>query len=157
MADIRNFYSEDDQKNSFEAIPEGRYLAVIRETAMKPTKAGGEYLEIKFEIVDGPYRSINVFARLNLNNQNATAVKIARGDFAAIREATGVLKPADSVELHNIPLEIKVVCVKGEYNGHETIKNEIKGYYRRGTAPVAEQQAASEATNPATAGGWNPN
>ena len=34
-------------------------------------------------------------------------VKIARGELSAICRAVGVMQPRDSVELHNVPLEIK--------------------------------------------------
>ena len=46
---------------------------------MKPTKTGnGQYLQLAFEIIEGEYKNRKVWARLNLENANADAVRIAR-------------------------------------------------------------------------------
>ena len=73
-----------------------------------------------------------LWARLNLDNPNATAVQIARAELSAICRAVGVLAPNDSVELHNLPLVIHVRCKKRKDTGELT--NEIKGL-REGIAP----------------------
>ena len=43
------------------------------------SKRTGHFLKLTFEIVDGPHKSVKQFARLNLDNPNATATQIARG------------------------------------------------------------------------------
>lgn len=43
-------------------------------------------------------------------------VKIARGELSAVCRAVGVMAPKDSVELHNIPLEINVGLKKRDDN-----------------------------------------
>jgi hypothetical protein len=67
-----------------------------------------------------------LWARLNLDNPNATAVTIARAELSAICRAVGVLAPKDSVELHNLPLVIHVKCKKWDDTGELT--KEVKGY-----------------------------
>src|SRR5690625_518331 len=93
----------------FEPIPAGKYLVAITESEKKPTTSGGgEYLQLTFKILEGPCKDRLRWARLNLKNANATAVKIARGELSAICRAVGVMKPRDSVDLHNLPLIITV-------------------------------------------------
>ena len=54
------------------------------------------------------FKGRNLWARLNLDNPNEIAVKIARAELSALCRAVGVLEPKDSVELHNLPLVISV-------------------------------------------------
>jgi hypothetical protein len=143
MADLRGFDANQVEPTSdFEAIPAGKYLAVITESEMKPNKAGtGHYLQLAFQIVDGPYKNRFLWARLNLDNPNATAVQIARAELSAICRAVGVLAPNDSVELHNLPLLVHVRCKKREDTGD--IGNEIKGYSKKESPPVNTQVPAN--------------
>ncbi|GIW85379.1 MAG TPA: DUF669 domain-containing protein [Dehalococcoidia bacterium] len=140
MADLRGFDANHVEPTSdFDPIPAGKYLAVITESEMKPNKANtGHFLQLTFQIVEGPYKNRYLWARLNLDNPNATAVQIARAELSAICRAVGVLAPNDSVELHNLPLVISVKCKKRDDTGE--ITNEIKGYTKK------------EALQPGTAG-----
>mgnify|MGYP001004380629 FL=1 len=132
MANLNNFDANNvDPSVALDPIPAGKYIAVITETEMKPTKAGGgKYLQLTFQIVDGDHKGRLVWARLNLENKSEMTVKIARGELSAICRAVGVMAPKDSVELHNIPLEINVGLKKRDDNGEFT--NVIKGYAKKG-------------------------
>lgn len=124
----------------FDPIPAGKYLAVITESEIKPNKAGtGSYLQFTFQIIEGEYKGRFLWARLNLDNPNATAVKIARGELSAICRAVGVMQPKDSVELHDLPLTISVKCKKRPDTGE--IQNEIKGYEKKDAASGKPIQA----------------
>ncbi|HOD84941.1 MAG TPA: DUF669 domain-containing protein, partial [Phycisphaerae bacterium] len=128
-------------------IPAGKYLAAITESEMKATKTGaGSYLQMTFTVLDGEYKNRMLWARLNLNNPNATAVKIARSELSALCRAVGVLQPRDSVELHNIPLLITVKLKKREDTGELT--NEIKGFEPKASAAGQPQQAPASDTTP---------
>jgi len=49
---------------------------MITDSEMKPTRNGdGRYLQLTFQILEGPYKNRFVWARLNLHNANETAVK----------------------------------------------------------------------------------
>ena len=137
MANLNNFDANNvDPSVALDPIPAGKYIAVITETEMKPTKAGGgKYLQLTFQIVDGEYKGRLVWARLNLENKSEMTVKIARGELSAICRAVGVMAPKDSVELHNIPLEINVGLKKRDDNGEFT--NVIKGYGKKGGGGAA--------------------
>ena len=148
MAYLNNFDANTvDPASSFDPIPAGKYIAAIAESEMKPTKNGnGHYLEMTFDILDGQYKGRKVWARLNLDNPNATAVQIARGELSAICRAVGVMQPQDSIELHNLPLSIKVTCKKRDDTGE--ITNEIKGYEKK-EAALQNSVATPRATAPA--------
>ncbi len=143
MANLHGFNAHEvEPTTEFDPIPAGKYLAVITESEMKPTKAGtGSYLQLTFELLEGQYKSRHLWARLNLDNPNDTAVKIARAELSAICRAVGVMSPNDSVELHNLPLLITVRCKKREDTGE--IANEIKGYAKKEAAAGQPVQATA--------------
>jgi len=148
MADLGNFNANEVEPNtSFDPIPAGKYLAAITASEMKATKNGqGSYLQLTFTLLEGEYKNRLLWARLNLNNPNATAVKIARSELSAICHAVGVMQPKDSVELHNLPLVITVKLKKREDTGELT--NEIKGYEPKSAAAGRPQQAPAADNTP---------
>jgi hypothetical protein len=144
MATINFNANEVEPSSSFDAIPAGKYLAVITNSDEKKTKKGdGAYLQFEFEIVEGEYKNRRLWARLNMKNDNAETVRIARADLAAICRAVNVMQPRDTIELHNLPLTI---VVKYRKNQDDEIVNEIKGY-----APKASLSGAVSATPATTA------
>lgn len=108
-------------------VPAAWYNAMIDESEMKPTKDGmGDYLELRFNIIDGMYAGRKVYERLNMRNSNATAQEIGHGTLSAICYATGVMQVQDSQQLHGQPMKIKVKLkpAKGDYDA----SNEITSY-----------------------------
>ena len=148
MANLNGFNAtEVEPTTTFEPLPAGKYLAAITESEMKPTKSGsGSYLQMTFTILEGEYKGRILWARLNLNNPNATAVKIARSELSAICHAVGVMQPRDSVDLHNLPLVITVKLKKREDTGK--LANEIKGYAPKDVAAGQPQQAPVASNTP---------
>ncbi|MDD5698890.1 MAG: DUF669 domain-containing protein [Victivallaceae bacterium] len=138
MATLNFNAHEVEPSVAFEAVPAGKYIAVIVDSEIKQTKSGnGNYLELTFEITEGEYKGRKVWARLNIDNPNADAVKIARGELSAICRAVNVMTPNDSVDLHNLPLEINVKCKKRDNS--DEISNEIKGYAAK-SVPVTSSE-----------------
>ena len=128
MADLNGFDANTvDPAAEFEPVPAGKYPAAITESEMKATKAGtGNYLQLTFQIIEGDFKGRHLWSRLNLDNPNDLAVKIARAELSAICHAVGVMAPGDSSELHDLPLQISVKC--GKRSDTDEIVNEIKGY-----------------------------
>lgn len=135
MAHLNNFdASQVEPSVALQPIPAGPYIAIITESESKATKAGdGRYLQLTFQIIEGEHKGRLVWARLNLENKNQTAVEIARAELSAICRAVGVMKPNDSAALHNIPLEITVGLKRRDDTGE--LGNVIKGYARRESSP----------------------
>jgi hypothetical protein len=144
MSNLNGFNANNvDPATDFEPIPAGKYLAVITDSEMKPTKSGsGHYLELTFQVIDGQYKNRLLWSRLNLDNPNAQAVQIAQGELSAICRAVGVMQPKDSIELHNLPLLVTVKCKKRDDTGD--VVNEIRGYAKKEAANGVPQQ---ETTN----------
>ena len=85
MSTINFNANEVEPSTGYDPIPVGKYQAVITESEMKPTKTGnGQYLQLEFEIIEGDYKNRKIWARLNLENANTDAVRIARADLSAI-------------------------------------------------------------------------
>lgn len=143
MANLNGFNANEvDPATDFEPVPAGKYLTVITDSEMKPTKSGnGHYLELTFQVIEGQYKNRLLWARLNLDNPNELAVQIARGELSSICRAVGVMQPKDSVELHNLPLLVTVKCKKREDTGD--VVNEIKGYAKKDAGQGQPQQAAT--------------
>lgn len=143
MPSLNGFNANEVEPSAgFEPIPAGKYIAAITKSEMKETKSGGgKYLELTFTVLDGEHRNRLVWARLCLEHPNQETVRIARGQLSAICRAVGVLQPRDSVDLHNIPLQIAVSCKKRKDTGE--LGNEIKGFAAKSSAAGVPQQATS--------------
>lgn len=149
MADLGGYDASQVKDSEFEALPAGEYRAVMTESERKKTKDGSsELLQVKLQIIDGPFKNRTVIDRFNLWNKNPQATTIAQQQFKKVCEAVNILKPADSSALHMKPLMIKL-AVK-EYDGKE--QNEVKGY-----KACLPQSSSAPAEKTATAGkpaGW---
>ena len=148
MANLGGFDAREvEPQVGFEPIPADKYLAVVTASQMKETKAGdGHYLELTFQVIEGEYKGRNLWARLNLDNANETAVKIARAELSAVCRAVGEMTPKDSHELHDLPLVVSVKLKKRDDTGEMT--NEIKGYEKKEAAEGQPQQATADGCSP---------
>ena len=147
MANLAGFDANTvEPAADFEPIPAGQYLAVITNAEKKPTKSGtGAYLELTFQVIEGEYKGRLLWARLNIENPSAMAVKIALGELSAVCRAVGVLQPKDSCELHNLPL---VISVKQKADSEGELRNEIKGFARKESTNPAKPAQAQSSTPP---------
>jgi hypothetical protein len=135
MANLNGFNANNvDPTADFNPIPAGKYLAVITDSEMRPTKSGsGHYLEFTFQVIEeGPHKGRRLWSRLNLVNPSAQAVGIAQAELSAVCRAVGHMQPVDSSELHDVPL----VVIVGHKTRNDTgeIVNEIRGYAKADAA-----------------------
>ena len=146
MAEL-NFDAEKVEPNtgSLDPVPAGDYIGMFVDSEFKATKnQAGEYLQLVAEIVEGPHRGRRLFERLNLKNQNETAVKIAEGTLSAICRSVNVMRPKDSAELHNKPFLMSVV-VEERNDKAGTFSNKIHSYKAANAAPTASATTAPTA------------
>ena len=126
------FVPEETEDMEFKPLKAGWYPAELVKSELKITKdKKGKYLSFQFKVTEDANDESSegrfVFTNLNIVNANKTAVKIAHSDLKAICEAVGHEgELEDTVDLHNIPLMIKV-SYKPETPDWPA-KNEIKGY-----------------------------
>jgi len=112
MADLRGFDANKVEPSvPMEAIPAGKYLAMVTASEMKPNKAGmGQFLELVFTIIEGEHKNRQTWERLNLSHPNEMTVRLASASLSALCRAVGIMTPNDSCELHDLPLVLKVRC-----------------------------------------------
>lgn len=157
MASLQGFdASQVPEQQEFSALPEGQYVVIATASEMKPTKSGtGAYLQFTFEVLDGPCKGRKLWARLNLQNPNQTAVDIAQRELGAICRAVGIIKPNDSSELHNRPL---MVTVGVEVDDKKREGNIIKKYEAvsggAAAAPIPTSRPAAPAAAAPAAAPW---
>lgn len=143
MADLGNFdATQVEPTKDFELIPDNTWVeAMISESEMKSTTKGGKYLKLVMDIVAGPFKGYHLWENLNLVNANATCVQIAKGKLSSICRAAGVMRVTDSVQLHNLPMMVKVGLEKGDDG---VTRNKVKDYKpRQQVGPMMDQAVAA--------------
>lgn len=94
------------------AVPAGDYLVVIIASQEKQTKAGnGSYLSLTLEIIDGPHKGDTIWSMVTLRNPSVAAVRMGERTLSSICRAVGKLAPADSTDLHDVPIIVTVELV----------------------------------------------
>lgn len=157
MAQLHRDFDANDvpAADPFEVLPDNTLVtAVLQRSEMKPTSKGdGHYLSLEFLVIEGKYEGRRFFDRLNLDNPNEQAVKIAERSLSALCRAAGKLKVSDSEELHDIPVVLKlgVDPARGEYEARNKVKNYLPvENTRSGTdsKPGESQKAGGKPTAP---------
>ena len=134
-----NAKDHDEYLGELPVVPEGKYLAIIESSIEKPVKGNpnNKYLELRFQVVEGAHQGAKLWARLNLVNSNATAVKIAQQELGAICRAVNLPTPNDSADLHDLPLVLSVrVSRRGDTGA---LRNEIKAYFSKNSQEAEPQ------------------
>lgn len=129
LIDINMDGVEESGAGEYSLLPDGKYLAIMTKSEVVPTKAGtGKMLKATFTIFDEKYAGRLVFHNFNIENQSEKAQQIGLGQLKSCYLAMGLKNlPADSSELHDLPLVIKVGKSKPSEGYAE--RNEIKGWY----------------------------
>ena len=153
-------------QEAFAVIPAGKYKAQIVASEIRATNNGnGQYLWFEIEILEGDCQGRKLWDRLNLWNDNATAVEIAQRTLSAMCHATGQLHIQDSEALHFKPMLVTVrvrPAGPGKDGKQYDASNEIRGYeaasggapQQMAAAPVAAPTAAPAPAPSAAAMPW---
>lgn len=146
-----------DPTVDFEHVPAGRYTAEITDSDMRDNSKGtGEYLWLEFTILDGPYAGQKLWTQLNLVNPSTQSVEIAERELSAICHATGKLRVQDSIELHNIPLQINVKVKSDPEYGLQNVIRSYKEINTNGSRQSAHVPVKSHAPVAAVTGTSTP-
>ena len=150
MAQIPMSFNPDEvepqEPMEFARVPDAWYAMKIVTSDVKATKNGrGRYLALDFVIVEGPHIGKRFTERMNIVNDNAKTVEIAKGQLSALCRSAGVGgELGDSVRLHEIPVDVKL-GTEGPQNGYDA-KNKFTGFKPLGTnSRSPEAQAAQVA------------
>ncbi len=161
MPMLPSAFKADDHEDmgSFDPIPEGDYNAKIVESEMCLTNKAkeaddpslGQYLKLKFEVMDGKSKGRSFYRNLNLVNKSAKAVEIASKELGSICKAIGLVGVEDSGELHDKPMMAKLYIKPGDANYGP--KNEVKNYKAyEGPSEDASPEASDKKSAPASTG-----
>lgn len=144
-----------DPATPFEVLPVGKYAVIVSATEMKQTKAGdGYYLECEYTVTEGAHEGRRLWSRHNISNPNAKAEQIARQELSAICHAVGILKVADSAELHDRPLVIEVGLEKNKQNGEDV--NRVRAWMPAAAGTKAPETFSQAKPAPAAPAGKAP-
>jgi hypothetical protein len=114
----------EERSNSFDPLPAGEYEMMIVKSETKPTKANtGHYLELEMHVISGQHSGRRHWERLNLDNPNHQAVKIAQESLAKLCMAIGIDDVEDSEQLHDQPFVAEIGIDK-----KDSTRNVIWGY-----------------------------
>lgn len=155
---------EAEKSIGFDPLPAGNYRVMLIDSEVKETKAGGFYLNAKFELNGNPQFDGRVlFHKFNVVNANATAVSIGLGQIKDFSTAVGKLnwyeelKTVDSWEagqaklnnmfndLGNIAVDVKVSLKHDEKYGDQ---NDIKRFKPVSSGDVAVVSSKKTSSNP---------
>lgn len=132
------------RENNFELLPAGWYTAQVTESEIVPLKSGqGQALKLTFEVLQDGYRNRKVWARLNIQHRGSPeAERIANEQLRELCESVGVVRMADTVELHNKPVQIKVKVRVSNDPQYED-QNEVNAFKPVGGSPAHGQAIAA--------------
>lgn len=128
MANMQGYDASNGQTmDDRDCLPAGEYVAVIvkSERVESKRKPGNFYLNLEFDVTDGPCAGRKFWTMINLWNQNSEAVEIAQREMNSICHAVGKLRVNDSEELHGIPMRVTLKVVEDPQYGPS---NRVKGY-----------------------------
>lgn len=134
-----------EPQTAFKPIPEGNYLALIKEASEEPTKKrDGKMLVLGLKILkEGPGKGRELKWRLNLENPNPQAVEIGHAQLSAVCRAIGVAVPKRCGDFVGKSLEIKVKVTRRNDKPDE-LTNEVAGVVLPDAAPAAGAPAAAQ-------------
>lgn len=153
----QKFVASDVPQSEYKLLPEGEYVLQIVGSEIKPTAKGGTQLVIDFTVVGSQFDGAVLKERLNIVNDNQTAVEIAFQTLAKIVSAVGLDAINDSSELHGKKLIGKIVVKKGTgtYTATDGTQkpsadqNQIKSFHAvalgQTTPTIAQAQPATAA------------
>lgn len=141
----------EERSNSFGPLPAGEYEMMIVKSETKPTKANtGHYLELEMHVISGQHSGRRHWERLNLDNPNQQAVKIAQESLAKLCMAIGIDDVEDSEQLHDQAFVAEIGIDK-----KDDTRNVIWGYQSIGghinNAPPKPAPAPAASAAPAKA------
>lgn len=144
----------EERSNSYGPLPAGEYEMMIVKSETKPTKAmTGHYLELEMHVISGEHSGRRHWERLNLDNPNQQAVKIAQESLAKLCIAIGADDVEDSEALHDQPFVAEVGIDKKDDQrnviwGYKAITGQVSNAKPKSAPPPAPSAAPAKAAKP---------
>lgn len=158
----------EETRTDFSPIPAGAYTAIITDAEVKTSKAGGNYVNVRWDITGPEYKGRVLFDIINVQHSNPTVVGIGLGQIKTLCSAAGAkgekyyeaLKAAANWQeaeamlnqLHsvvgNIPMELQVVIEDNEKYGPQNRIKRVKPPTAQEAAPAAQGKKADKGKMP---------
>lgn len=113
---------------AYGVMPEGKYLVIADHAEVKTTKHGtGEYISVKFKILDGEYEGRTIFHMFNVKNPSDESVRIGREQLKAFINCAGSKMTVLNTVFELIGLRCQaVVKVKTDSYGDKNVISSFK-------------------------------
>lgn len=131
--------SEVKETGGFKPIPEGTYVVISDEAEVKKTKSGtGEYISMKFKILQGTQEGRTLFHSFNIQNENPKAVEIGLGQLKTFMKCAGFTeyKLENVAELVGYKVEAVVKIKSDEGYGEKAVISYFKALPKDQTSGV---------------------
>ena len=126
---------DTSKTGDFEPLPPAWYPVTIDEAKVEKTSKGtGTLLSLKLTVVGDNFAGRKLWPRLNLKNPNPKAEEIGQRELAAICKAIGLATIADSSDLIDKAIMVRVKVRKEEGRNPD---NDVTGYKAIGDDPMA--------------------
>ena len=126
------------QEQTYDALPEGKYIAVIKKAELKDNKAKtGQIIECQYQIIDGQFKGKSFFDSLNLSNPNEIAVSISLARLNTILTIGGLHALEDTDDLVRANIIVLATVIIEEYNGNK--KNKVSRLESPNKQPQQQQ------------------
>ena len=136
---------DPNQTSRFEPLPRGDYECIVIDTKIKDTKAGtGQYIEVTFQVVDGPASGRRLWDRLNISNPSKQAEEIAKEQLDRLCAAVGLKhKMQQTEQLHDVPIMVSV-----DIDRKDDTRNRIESYSKLGGGTSSKPAPSVAAKKP---------
>ena len=126
----------------YELFPAGLYPAMMVSASKKPTKDGnGAFIECVYQVTEGEMAGKKFTSRVNLWNQNAQTVDIAKRELKSLKVALGLPDTEGRTELFMHKPVILNIGVKPRKDKPQELENNLIAIEPYGGAPVQQAPA----------------
>lgn len=148
-----NFDANSVPESSYDPLPAGDYMVYISQTEVATSDKGNELLKVTFDVIQPEqYQGRKVFSNYTIGGPSQSAIATGQSILKQVCKAVGVMHVADSQQLHDIPLNIRVVV--REYQGK--VGNEPKAYWSTQSAPPPPPKSVAAPPRPGAPGMTQP-
>jgi len=146
MANLNEVFTLDSlptsSAGSFDPIPVGWYTTSIVDAVLKDSKSGGQYINVRYDILGPTNAGRVVFGMITIRNANVKAEEIGRMQLADLMRAIGLAKIGDTDELIGGKCQIKVEIQESEGYGAQNRVVGFKAMTNAGSAAKTSETAA---------------
>ena len=147
MANLNETFTLDTLPTStggnFDPVPVGWYSATVMSADLKDSKSGGQYINVRYDLLGPTNAGRVVFGMITIRNANVKAEEIGRMQLADLMRAIGLAKIGDTDELIGGSCQIKVEIQESEGYGAQ---NRVVGF--KAVSNAAPKSGGSETAAP---------